>query len=72
MNVLTKLLGAVTICAFAAAFILTSGDTKTTELQPRRPELCTEVEYELDISVGYGLLTEEEAQSIVERCYQTK
>lgn len=71
MNIATRLLGAVTICTFGIAACFTIAN-------PGKPEprtnatLCREIAYELDISVGFGLLTEEEAQSIVERCNQTK
>ena len=70
MNIYTRLLGAITICTFGIAACVTIADGK--QGLRSNATLCREVAYELDISVGFGLLTEEQAQSIIERCYQLK
>ena len=67
MTALTRLLGALSICSLgiAASFAVMPSDTPRAHI-----ELCREVDYELNEAVRSGLLTQEEALAISQRCYQ--
>ena len=65
MTVLTRLLGALSICSLglATCFAVSSGSPANVQL------LCQEVDIELREAVRQEILTEEEAIAISQRCH---
>lgn len=70
MTILQRLVGALAICTLGIAAAFAVADDRPRPFRTGK-ELCTELAYEMRISVGYDLLTEEEAHSIIERCYES-
>lgn len=68
MTIAQRFAGALAICSLGiAATFAVANDRPRPSLADE--QLCIELAHELKIAVGYDMLTEEEAQSIIERCY---
>lgn len=67
---ITRLVLSVTVM-MAVAVSIVSGATKQLEIDRTDRQICEEVRHELNIQAQIGLISQEEANKISDRCFKT-